>query len=102
MTKTIIFPMLRKELYKTPTSQLMQIMEELGELSERIGQLTKLTGKRKETPENIKELVAEEAMDVAQAAVGVVFSIGVDIMQVQNDHWAKMDERKYLDYREEN
>ena len=102
MLKFIMLPMLRKELYKTPVSQFMQIAEEFGELSESIGQLTKLTGKRKEMPESILEKVAEEAMDVAQAALGVVFSIGVNIEQIQDNHWAKMADRKYLEDGEDN
>jgi len=94
----ITLPRLKEKLYgDNPVAQLMQIVEEMGELSERIGQLTNMTGKRKEVPKNITDLVIEEAFDVAQAAVGVVFSLLQDTAPANNKHWDKMIERGYLE-----
>ena len=96
-TKTIKLPRLKEGLYKSPVQQFMQIAEEVGELSERVGQLTGENGKRKGVPVDIKEKVIEEAMDVAQAAVELVFNLCDCPAKTENKHWAKMIERGYLE-----
>ena len=99
MKVQITLPKLRQDLYVNPLAQLTQIAEELGELAEKLGMLTGATGKRKQVPDDIMEQVTEEAMDVAQAACGVVFAMeqyGVDVQRVKEKHWAKMRERGYL------
>jgi len=96
-TKTIKLPKLREGLYKSPISQFMQISEEMGELSERLGQLTGETGKRKDVPADIRNKVIEEAMDVAQAAVELVFNLCIFYDVAEEMHWRKMIERGYLE-----
>jgi len=96
-TKTIKLPKLKEGLYRSPIQQFMQIAEEVGELSERLGQLTGENGKRKGVPEDIKEKVIEEAMDVAQAAVELVFNLSVFHDVAEEMHWRKMIERGYLE-----
>ena len=96
-TKTIKLPKLKEGLYKSPVQQFMQIAEEVGELSERLGQLTGENGKRKGIPIDIKEKVIEEAMDVAQAAVELVFNLCDYPIVAEELHWEKMIERGYLE-----
>ena len=95
--KAIKLPKLKEGLYKSPISQFMQIAEEMGELSERLGQLTGETGKRKSVPKDVKERVIEEAMDVAQAAVELVFNLCDYPIIAEELHWEKMIERGYLE-----
>ena len=95
--KTIKLPKLKEGLYKSPVQQFMQIAEEVGELSERLGQLTGENGKRKGIPIDIKEKVIEEAMDVAQAAVELVFNLCIFYDVAEEMHWRKMIERGYLE-----
>lgn len=96
----IILPKLRQDLYQSPLAQALQIQEEAGELAEKIGLLTGATGKRKPVPEDIVDLVAEEALDVAQAACGVLFSLQQNyelrINKATEKHIQKMRERGYL------
>ena len=96
-TKSIKLPKLKEGLYRSPIQQFMQIAEEVGELSERVGQLTGENGKRKGVPVDIKEKVIEEAMDVAQAAVELVFNLCSFYDVAEEMHWRKMVERGYLE-----
>ena len=96
-TKTIKLPKLKEGLYRSPIQQFMQIAEEVGELSERVGQLTGENGKRKDMPDNIRGKVIEEAMDVAQAAVELVFNLCDYPIVAEELHWEKMIRRGYLE-----
>lgn len=75
-------------------------MEEAGELAEKIGLLTGATGKRKEVPADIKEQIMEEAIDVMQAAYGVVCAmelLGINPEEFMDRHVRKMKTRGYLE-----
>ena len=95
--KNIKLPKLKEGLYRSPIQQFMQIAEEVGELSERVGQLTGENGKRKDMPDNIRGKVIEEAMDVAQAAVELVLNVCDCPATAERKHWRKMIERGYLE-----
>lgn len=100
MPTSITFHKLKPELYGSILAQALQIMEEAGELAEKIGLLTGDTGKRKQVPENIVELVIEEALDVAQSACGVIFATvdkyGIDFEQLYDRFYQKLRERGYI------
>lgn len=100
MVNKITFPKLKDELYQSPLVQALQIQEESGELAEKIGLLLGVTGKRKEVPEDIVEQVAEEALDVAQSACGVLFALqsmfNIKLDKAIEKHIAKMKNRGYL------
>lgn len=97
----LVFQPLKPELYISPLAQALQVMEEAGELAEKVGLLTGATGKRKKIPKDIVEQVCMEAMDVAQAACGVVYALSstynADIKELMKRHTNKMKERGYLD-----
>lgn len=80
-------------------AQHIQISEENGELAELIGIFTGATGKRKQIPDDIIERIAEEAIDVAQTACGVIFILeelhGLNVKKMQQKHLQKMKDRGY-------
>lgn len=99
--ESIFLPKLRQELYASPLAQALQVQEEAGELAEKIGLLTGATGKRKTVPEDIVQQVADEALDVAQAACGVIFSLqmlfSLCVDEAVKEHIRKVKERGYLE-----
>lgn len=99
--KNITLPKLRQNLYQSPLAQALQIQEESGELAEKIGLLTGATGKRKTVSGDIVQQVAEEALDVAQAACGVLFALqwlfNLNIDKAVEKHIQKMKDRGYLE-----
>jgi protein-tyrosine-phosphatase/NTP pyrophosphatase (non-canonical NTP hydrolase) len=100
-TKTVALPRLAG-LRPTLESTALKLMEEAGELAERIGKYRALSGERQaHPPEDVMRGIGQELLDVAQTAITMMFVLeeqhDVDIQGLLQEHVRKLAAKGYLE-----